>query len=134
MGTATDIQKVSGSQRRLQDNATNLTNSSSQDNVTKLYEVAYEIIVPDSMNASEIMEKADKIAEPGSAESQLFREVLLSTTGVVGVGKIVSKVPAYVVEETTTQAPAAEEEDGTSWVSVLIGAIAFILGVSCLVT
>jgi len=89
---------------------------------------------PDSMNASEIMEKADNIAEPGSAESQLFREVLLSTNGVVYVGKIVSKVPAHTVEETTTQAPAAEEDDGTSWVSVLVGAIAFILGLSCLVT
>jgi hypothetical protein len=130
--TATEIQNSSGSQRRLQDDETNLTSSPGYE--IKLYEVAYEIVVPGSMDANEVMQKADMIAEAGSAESQLFRQVLLSTNGIVGVGKIVSKVPAHTVVEVTTQAPTTEEDDGASWVSVLIGAVAFVLGVSCLVT
>jgi len=127
---ATEVQKGPGSQRRLSDNMANET--SHQDNKTKFYEVAYEIMVPGNVNVNEVMEKADRIAEPGSAESLLFRQVLMSTNGVVGVGKIVSKVPAYTVEEATTAAPS--EDDEKRWVSVLIGAIAFILGISCLVT
>jgi len=134
--TATEIKKPSGPHRRLRDAAMNLT--SSQDNETKLYEVAYEIIVPADMDIVEVMEKADRIAEPGSAESQLFRQVLLSTNSVAGVGKIMTKVPAHAVERKeptgSTAAAPTEEDDGVNWVSVLVGAVAFILVVSCLVT
>jgi len=132
---ASEITGTSGSQRRLQHNEANQTGF--RDNQTRLYDVAYEVIVPDNMNVSEVIEKANRIAEPGSAESQLFRQVVLSTNGVIGVGKIVSKVPAYEKLPEHTVPPSTEEEgddDETSWVSVLIGACACILGVSCLVT
>lgn len=128
--TVTEIQKDLGSQRRLQESMANQTNS--QGNKTKSYEVAYEIMVSGNVDVNEVMEKADRIAESGSGESQLFRQVLLSTNGLAAVGQIASKVPAHTVEEATTAAPS--EEDETSWVSVLIGAIAFVLVVSCLVT
>lgn len=130
--TASEIQHTSGAQRRLQDNVTNQT--SAMDNHTKIYEVAYEVIVPSYMNASEVIEKANRIADPNSTASKLFRQVLLSTNGVVGVGKITSKVSAYIVE-TTTMAPSPQEtKDQKRWVSILIGAIAVIFGLSCLVT
>jgi hypothetical protein len=131
--TASEVEQNSGSERRLQDNLTNQT--SLRNNQTRLYEVAYEIVVPGSMDTNEIIEKVNKIAESDSAESQLFRQVLLSTNGIIGVGKIVSKVPAYQKLPVQDAPPATEEEeDETNWVSVLIGALAFILGISCLVT
>merc|ERR1719502_37272 len=105
-----ESEQASGMKRRLQENQTNQTNS--QDNQTKVYDVAYEIIVPDYMNASRIIEKANRIAEPGSNESQLFRQVLLETDGVVGVGRIVSKVSAYKVgDEVTSVAPETPSQD-----------------------
>jgi hypothetical protein len=130
--TASEIDQSSGSQRRLQVNVTNQT--SFHNNQTKLYEVAYEIVVPEHMDVNEIIEKANRIAEQGSAESQLFRQVLLSTDGVVGVGKIVSKVPAYKKLPVHTAPPSTSEDEDRSWVSVLIGIGAFILVISCLVT
>jgi hypothetical protein len=132
--TASEIDRTSGSQRRLQDNLTNQT-SLYERSPKKFYEVAYEIAVPGNMDANEIIQKANKIAELGSAESQLFRQVLLSSNGIVGVGEIVSKVPAYKKLPTQDAPPATEEdEDETNWVSVVIGALAFMLGISCLVT
>jgi hypothetical protein len=131
--TASELEQSSGAQRRLQDNTTNQTGF--HNNQTKLYEVAYEIIVPDSMDVSEIIEKANRIAEAGSAESQLFRQVLLSTNGVVGVGKIVGKVPAYIKAPVEDVPPSTEEdEDSKNWTAVLIGASVFVLIVSCMVT
>jgi hypothetical protein len=131
--TASEISHNLGSQRRLQDNVTNQT--SFHANQTKLYEVAYEIILPDHLDANEIVEKANRIAEPGSAESELFRQVLLSTDGVVAVGKVASKVPAYKKLPVTTAPPSTpEDEDDRSWVAVLVGCGAFILLASCLVT
>merc|ERR1719440_365111 len=91
-----EINETSGTTRRLQENQSNQTNQTDlHDNQTKVYEVAYEIMVPEYMDADAIIEKANRIAEPGSNESQLFRQVLLETDGVVAVGEIVSKVPAY---------------------------------------
>merc|ERR1712216_301732 len=94
-------------------------------------------IAPDSMDANTIIAKADRIADADSAESLLFRQTLLSTTGVVGIGKITYKVPAYLLirgsPEGTTLPDGEEDDEGTSWVSVLIGALAFVLGISCLV-
>lgn len=123
--TASEVHQSSGLQRRLQDNVTNQT--SFHPNQTKLYEVAYEIVVPDYMDASEVIEKANQIAEPGSAESQLFRQVLMSTDGVVGVGKIVSKVPAYKKIPAHSVPPSTPEEKDRSWMSVLIGVSVFVL-------
>merc|ERR1711988_128751 len=81
------------------------------------------------------MQKANKIAEAGSVESELFRQVLLSTNGIVWVGRIVSKVPAYKKLPVQDVLPATEEdEDETDWVAVVVGALAITLGISCLVT
>lgn len=136
--TASEINQTSGSQRRLLVNVTNQTSNvtnqtSFRDIHTKLYEVAYEIVVPDHMDANDIIAKANRIAEQGSAESHEFRQVLLSTDGIVGVGKIVSKVPAYKKLPHTVP-PSTPEDEDRSWVSVLIGIGAFILVISCLVT
>jgi hypothetical protein len=118
--TAFEVNRSAGSQRRLQDNFANQTSLHAKQ--AKLYEVAFEIIVPDHLDANEILEKAKRIAEPGSAESQQFREVLSLL-----VGKIASKVPAY-------KKSAPDDEDDRVWVAVLIGFGALILLVSCLLT
>merc|ERR1712196_120291 len=95
-----ESKQASGINRRLQENQTNQTNS--HDNQTKVYDVAYEIMVPDYMDADEVIGKANRIAEHGSNESQLFRQILLETAGMVGVGMIVSKVSAYKVGDEVT--------------------------------
>lgn len=136
--TASEINEASDPRRRLTDNQTNQANQTNQtdlqDNQTKVYAVAYEIIVPEYMDADEIIDKANRIAEPGSAESQLFRQVLLETDGVVGVGKIVAKVSAYKVgDQATTVAPNEDEDDDEIWKPLLIGlSVAFVV-IACLV-
>lgn len=131
--TVSEIKQFS-SQRRLQDNVTeNMTNLTSLEaNQTKLYEIAYELLVPDYMDVDEIIERVNRIAEPGSAESQLFRQVLISTDGIVGVGKIVSKVPAYKVDETIEETPDSEEdEEDKSWVAAIVGAVCAVILCGC---
>merc|ERR1712178_116449 len=66
------------------------------------------------------------------------RKVMTSTSGIVGVGKVVSKVPAYNVGLEPSEAPEAQEdEDDGSWVPAfvggLLGVIGFISVVSCVV-
>merc|ERR1712192_61598 len=80
------------------------------------------------------IEMINRISEPGSAESQLFRQVLISTDGVVGVGKIVSKVPAYKVDEVIEETPDSEEDDdANSWVAPFVGALCAVILVACMV-
>jgi hypothetical protein len=100
----------------------------------KWYEVAYEVEVPSDMDADTVVSRANRIAVIDSAESLLFREVLMATAGVEQVGKIVSTIPASKVGETTA-APNSQpsEEDDRSWKAVIIGAVAVLLGLTCLV-
>merc|ERR1712100_1017763 len=141
LGEVSEIEEASGVKpfaRRLRGENEKRESQSEQasidvsDNQTKLYDVAYEIMVPEYMDADAIIEKANRIAEPGSNESQLFRQVLLETDGVIGVGKIVSKVSAYKVgEEATTEAPSKptlEDDDDETWKAWLIGlSVAFVV-------
>lgn len=103
---------------------------------TKLYEVAYQVLVPSGMDPNDAVEKASRIAQPGTAESQLFRDALMMTDGVARVGKIVATIPAYKVgDESSSPAPSTpknQEKDDNSWKSLAIGAIAIVLGLSCL--
>merc|ERR1711907_3449 len=101
---------------------------------TKWYEVAYEVEVPSDTDADAVVSKANRIALTDSAESTQFREVLMATEGVVQVGEIVSTVPASKVGETTLGPdPQPSEEDDRSWKAVIIGAVAVLLGLTCLV-
>jgi len=129
-----ESKQASGIKRRLQENQTNQTNS--HDNQTKVYDVAYEIMVPDYMDADDIVEKANRIAEPGSNESRLFRQTLLETDGVVGVGKIVSKVSAYKVGDRLTSVapntPSQEDDDDEIWKVLVISLSTAFVVVACL--
>jgi len=91
--------------------------------------------VPSDMKPDNVVAKANCIAESGSAESLLFRQVLTETDGVTRVGQIVSKVPAYTVSDSTLGAPTQplKEEDDSKWKMILGGVGVFLL-VSCLVT
>lgn len=96
-----------------------------QSTQTQRYEVSYIVEVPSHM-ADAVVERANQIAVPGSEESKLFRKALTDTDGVVGVGRIVSTVPAYKVgDKRTTVAPQEEptEEEKKGWSSVAIVAI-----------
>jgi len=101
---------------------------------SKWYEVAYEVVVPSNLDADAVVSRANRIAVADSAESLLFREALMATEGVENIGEIVSKVAASKVE-VTTAAPSSQpdEEDGRSWKAVVIGAVAVLLGLTCLV-
>jgi hypothetical protein len=101
---------------------------------TKRYEVAYEVEVANDMDADTIVLRANRIAVTDSAESLLFREVLMATEGVEKVSEIVSTIPASKVEETTAPPNSQpNEEDDRSWKAVIIGAVAVLLGLTCLV-
>jgi hypothetical protein len=91
---------------------------------TTRYEVAYEVMVPSYMDVDEVIQKANRIAEPGSAESNLFRQVLTATDGVAQVRQIVAKVPAGRVEITT---PSPESEEEKSWTGLVVGGILVLL-------
>merc|ERR1711959_626828 len=62
---------------------------------TKRYEVSFGIILASTMDADVVVEKANRIAVPGTAESLIFRQVLTATNGVVQVRQIAMKVPAH---------------------------------------
>jgi hypothetical protein len=100
----------------------------------KWYEVAYEVVVPSDMDADAVVSRANRIAMTDSDESLLFRQVLMATEGVEKVGEIVSTIPASKVGETTS-APNSQPsgEDERSWKAVIIGMVAILLGLVCLV-
>lgn len=69
---------ASGPQRRLRSSSTQ----------TKRYEVKYEVVVPETMDADAVIVKANKIAVRGSPESASFREELTKDSSVAAVGRI----------------------------------------------
>jgi hypothetical protein len=101
---------------------------------SKWYEVAYEVVVPSDMDADAAVSRANRIAVTNSTESLLFRQVLMATDGVEKVGEIMSMGPASKVGKTTA-APKSQpsEEDERSLKAIVIGAIAILLGLICLV-
>lgn len=105
---------------------------------TKRYEVSYEIRVPSSMDADLVVEKANRIAEPDTAEAQLFRQVLTATPGVAQVRQIVLKIPARKIEDETTSVDphtqANQDKDNKSWKGLVIGGIAIFMAVLCCIT
>jgi len=105
--TVVEIGKGSGS-RRL------------QSTVAKQYEVSYEVIPPSSMDPALVVAKANLITEASSAETQVFRQVLMAQEGIAQVQQVVPKVVAYKFEEEiTTPAPTADlpPNDDTSGMS-----------------
>jgi len=104
--------------------------------LARQYEIAYEVIVPSSEDPNLVMEKANRIAVAGSAESQVFRQELIATDGVEQVRQVVMKVSPYVLDDKTRTPPpssqfvvAFNDDDSSSWRSVAFGLIAV---VSCL--
>jgi hypothetical protein len=117
-------------------NATLQTNLSSgvrrlQAIQTKWFEVSYEVIVPRHMDANAIVEKVNRIADPDSEESKMFRDVLMSTEGVERVGEIIATVPASKMVATTA-APSNSKEDESSWKAIVIGLSVAFVTVVCL--
>jgi hypothetical protein len=101
---------------------------------TKHYDVAYEVIVPSSMDADALVGKMNRIAVPGSSESQGFRQVLTSADALAQVGVIVAKIIARKFEENAT-APLGskpeELEEEKSWTSLVVGSIAVFMALLC---
>jgi len=105
-----------------------------QSSQTKRYDVAYEVLVPSSMDADALVAKMNRIAVPGSSESQAFRQVLTSTDGIARVGQIVAKIPAYKVEENATTPLGSEPEpleEENSWTTLVIGTVAVFMALLC---
>merc|ERR1719482_1275329 len=103
--TVVEISQDSGS-RRLQSSS------------LKQYEVSYEVIPPSSMDPAVVVAKANLITEGSTAETQVFRQVLLAQAGIGDVKQVVPKVAAYKFEEEiTTPAPSADVKDDTSGMS-----------------
>merc|ERR1719482_4571 len=94
--TVVEISQDSGS-RRLQSSS------------LKQYEVSYEVIPPSSMDPAVVVAKANLITEGSTAETQVFRQVLLAQAGIGQVKQVVPKVAAYKFEEEiTTPAPSVD--------------------------
>jgi len=101
---------------------------------TTRYEVSYEVLVPSSVDPDVIIAKANRIAESGSAESQLFRGELTATPGVLSVGEVVVTKPASkVVEQVPSAAPKDEKNDDSSK-GLVIGLVIGAIGILCLLT
>merc|ERR1712072_482913 len=103
----------------------------------KRYTVSYEVVVPSTMSVDAIIEKANRIAVSGSAESQVFRQVLTATDGVEEVSQVVVKVPAQVgqIEEIIAMSvdkTPTKTNEGRDWTALIIGGIAIVLAVTCL--
>merc|ERR1712086_1231969 len=77
---------------------------------TKRFEVSYEVSLPNSTDLELVVAKLNRIAKTGSAESQVFRQVLADMEGVARVGQIVVKIAAYDMDDkisTTSPVPRA---------------------------
>jgi len=78
-----------------------------QSTQVKQYEVSYEVILPSSMDPAVVVEKANRITEASTVESQVFRQVLSAQDGVSQVKQVVPKVVPYKFEEEITATPSA---------------------------
>jgi tRNA-binding EMAP/Myf-like protein len=123
--TVTEIGQGSGS-RRL------------QSSVAKQYEVSYEVIPPSSMDLAVVVAKANLMTTASTAETQVFRKVLLAQAGIGQVKQVVPKVAAYTFEEEiTTPAPNVEvgpTKDDTSGMSAGLIILIVLLVLLCLVS
>jgi len=122
--TVVEIVKGSGS-RRL------------QSTMVKRYEVSYEVIPPSSMDPAVVVAKANLITEASSAETQVFRQVLMAQDGIAQVQQVVPKVVAYKFEEEiTTPAPTADvgPNHDTSGMSAGLIVLIVLLVLLCLVS
>merc|ERR1712072_742340 len=103
----------------------------------KKYEVSYEVIPPSYMDPSVVVDKANRITEASTTETQVFRQVLLALGGVATVNQVVPKVAAYQFEEElTTPAPSADvgpNKNGASGMSVGLIVLIVLLVFLCLV-
>jgi hypothetical protein len=100
------------------------------------YDVAFEVIIPDSMDADVVVAKANNITRPYTAEAQIFRTVLMGTSGVAKVRQVLPKIPAFKFEDevagvATSSTSQAQAEPSVSWVLVVV--IVF-LGILCMVS
>jgi len=78
---------------------------------TKKYEVSYEVIPPSSMDPQALTNKASRITDASTSESQVFRQILLSQDGVSQISQVVPKIAAYIFEEEIpTIVPGTEPE------------------------
>jgi len=88
------------------------------------YEIAYEVIVPSSMDPDLVVEKANRIADWSTAESQVFRQELEATDGVVQARKVLTKISPHIVkDEATTASPSVEadqDNDNFVWVFAIL--------------
>jgi len=106
-------------------------------NQAKQYEVSYEIIAPTSMDADLLVEKANRITEANSTESQAFRQVLIAQDGVSKVLDVTVLIAAYKFEEqitTTASSKSKEPQSGMSGgvIVLIIFAVLLVLG-GCLI-
>jgi len=101
---------------------------------TRQYEIAYEVVVPSSMDPDLVVGKANRITVAGSAESQVFRQELMATDCLSKVHQVVMKIPAHIVkDETITASPnvQADQDNDTTTASWLFAILMVVLG--CLV-
>jgi hypothetical protein len=97
----------------------------------KLYEVSYEVLPPENIDAKVIEDRANRITTSSTYEAEVFQQVLEETSGVAQVSQITSKVPAYQFEEAVTTTPlppknTVTQEEGSGTIGIAIGAAGFV--------
>jgi hypothetical protein len=109
-----------------------------QSSTSKQYEVSYEVIPPSSMDPAVVVAKANLMTEASTAETQVFRQVLMAQDGIGQVKQVVPKVVAYKFEEEiTTPAPSADvgpTGNDTSGMSAGLIVLIVLLVLLCLVS
>merc|ERR1711971_606772 len=95
-----------------------------QVNQTRWYDVAYEIIVPDSMDADVVVAKVTNITHPDTYEAQVFQTVLMGTVGVAQVRRVLPKIPTFKFEDEVTRMatsnPNQARDETVSWGLVVL--------------
>merc|ERR1719440_1995585 len=97
----------------------------------KLYEVSYEVLPPENVDAKVIEDRANRITTSSTYEANVFQQVVEETSGVAQVTQITSKVAAYQFEEAVTTAPLAPnttvtQEKDSGAIGIAIGIVGFV--------
>merc|ERR1719201_93623 len=105
-----------------------------QFSMMKQYEVSYEVIPPSSMDPAVVVAKANLITEASTAETLVFRQVLMAQAGIGQVNQVVPKVVAYTFEEEiTTPASSVPNQKDTSGMSAGVIVLIVLLVFLCFV-
>merc|ERR1719263_98899 len=79
------------------------------------------------MDPQVVMNKANRITDASTPESQVFRQVLLSLDGVLQINQVVPKLAAYIFEEEVTNTVPSTEPESSGMSAGIVVLIVFLV-------